>query len=343
MVSWWMAVLATTSLAHADAYYLESDPVAIRERAEDVSSALAGAGCTGQVLRRYVRGEGWRFVVRTLAVADAELARGCLAAIAADDDVPLRLVERSGMRHRVVGGATSPEAAVVVANPRVGARAPWTAADVVARLLRTHAASAGNGSQDLLFRYTRLDGEGLEVRHVFARRGEDLYLDVQVVAGPGTSSRAGVSAHRPWLEGQDTKLDEAVVREQLLRFGPEGVFPLASAFARGVFEDPAREQLHVLSVGDGTCVVGTEGDRVTRPLRLYVDTVTWRLMAVERGERSDAVRWTYQGWRDVADGAIWPKAVEVTRQGRLLDRVLVEELELSPTLPEDWFAPPPAP
>ena len=67
---------------------------------------------------------------------------------------------------------------------------------------------------------------------------------------------------------------------------------------------------------------------------------TWRLLGVEHGAVGATMRWTFEGWRELEDGALRPDRIVVTRGTETLDTIELRDLELSPTLPPEWFAPP---
>lgn len=351
-MGWWTALLLGTSLAHAESFYLESEPVATRAEAEAVASAAADGACAGTVIRRYVKGLGWRYVFRSTAVAEAGGVQACLDALALPDGVALRIVEREGERARVMevgpeGVAPAPAEARAEEPPGIGVE------DVVSRLVRAHTGGADRtgeggatglgGTDAVLFRFERQQ-PGRRIVHTYARRGDDVYLEIQVLEGEGQSSRAGISGGVPWLEGSTDSLDVATVREQLSRFDPDHVLGLAAELARGVLDVPDRDLLYVMGARDADDVhevdIGAEGERDVAPLRLTIDSRTWRLLAYERGAPGSVVRWTWQGWRETEAGSLRPSVVSIRRGDTLLDRIEVVELELSPTLPDEWFTPP---
>jgi hypothetical protein len=340
LVAWWIVWLAGAQIARAESFYLESDPLATREAADEVVRAAATEGCDGQVVRRYVRGEGWRYLFRSDVLADAAVVRGCLERLAGQQ-ATLRLVEREGARTRVTTVANGDDEirAAREEAPR------YTAAEVVERLLRAHAGTTGGPDEAarVLFRYERRTSAGQRVLHTYARRGDDVYLQVEVVEGSGVSSRAGVSDGHAWLEGSDSTLDPRFVREQIDRFSPHAVLRITGELATGALQLPELEQLHVSAVrrvDDGEVVeLSFEGDQLTPPLRMLVDARSWRLVALEREVGGATVRWRFLGWREMEDGALRPERVQVWRNDVLVDDVSVQELDLAPTLPEEWFSP----
>lgn len=346
-MAWVLAVLVTLGTARAAPPYLETAPVATEASAQAIAVRAADSGCPGAVVRRYVKGQGWAWVFRTDAPGDA-VPEGCTRAGALGDGVVLAAPEATRVAPTATKGR-APRPATPAAPEPTGFVSPWTVDEVLSRLVRAHDGSSGgpDAADTLLFRFVRTLPDGARVEHTYARRAEDLYLQVDVPQGHGVSSRSGVVGGRAWLAGSTTTFPVDQARAQVERFSPRAVLQLAGMLASGTLDLPERAELRVLAVhragGDEWVEVGTEGDRAAPPLTLLVDSRTWRLRAVVRGPEGVQVRWDYTGWRETEDGALRPERIEVTRAGALLDRVDVSELELSPTLPEEWFPVPAAP
>lgn len=325
------ALLGGSGLAHADSYYLESEPVATRDAAQEVAELAGSVGCPGTVQRRYVRGEGWQHLFRSQAVPEAGVVEGCLAAMALPDGVVLHVVARQGRRLR----STAPVASSVpaAAAPRVE--------DVLARMVRAHAGGGVDvaAAPTVLFRFLRRAG-GRVVDHTYARRDGDLYLEVVVREGAGVSSRAGLVQGVPWLEGQeDVPLVDAT-RRHLARFAPEHVLAIPAQLGLGHLDALGLTDA-VLSVdAAGGLVLTHEGDRDRPPVEARVDGRTWQLLEIARGAPGQQVRWRFEGWHRADAGLLLPRAVEVTRGDAPVDRVELEELDLAPSLPDAWFWPP---
>lgn len=328
---WWLVV----SAALAESYYLESDPVATEAAAGDLVQILERAGCKGRVARRYVRGEGWRWLVRTRLVDDADAIAVCLQAGEGTGRPVLHVVVKDGARSRRLDDD---------ARARIGAP---SVDDLLARVETAHHGPAGGmpPGDVLLFRFVRVGPGPRRVRHTYARRGDDRYLRVEVLAGEGTSSVAGVTDGTAWLEGEGTMPDPAHARAQLDRFSPERVLPLAWDLARGTLDLPERDHLTVQAAGrvggHDVVVLGAEGDATTQPLGLEVDAATWRLREVTRGPTGADVTWRFDDWTEHASGAFLPAAVEVWKGAQRADRLEILDLEIDPVLPDAWFERPP--
>ncbi|HMV66080.1 MAG TPA: hypothetical protein PKA64_04455 [Myxococcota bacterium] len=339
-VLWW-AIL--TGAAFAQSFYIESAPAATREPALEVARLAAAAGVDGRVVRLYAEGSGWRYVFRSEErPEDAELLDG-LRAIRAGTAVTVQLVRLDGGKAQVIesGGAPHPE-------PVVPMDRTLDAQEVLRRVVRAHAGPAPADRLDaaaaVVFRFERTL-EDRRVSHLYVRRGEDRYLQVEILSGKGAGSRLGVVGGKAWMEGAEAgELDPLRVREQIERFSPERVLSLPLGFAGGL---PGGRELSLMTVGDAhtrdghpTLDLVWDGDRQSSPLKIVVDQETWRILEVDWGTDDDAVRWSFGAYAELGDGAIYPGSVEVQRSSHLIDRVEVGELDLEPALLPEWFTPP---
>lgn len=335
----WLAAFLVAPIAQAESFYLESDPIASRGLAADVVEVARGVGCPGEPQRRYASASGWEYVFRSEPSEDAQAVRACLDGMALPEGVTMHLVLHEADRRQVL--ATVPQPVVAEPAAAVVDQGPaLDAADVWKRVLRAHAgASPPPRGGDVLFRFVRVTPEGDRVAHVYARRGEDVYLSVTPEGDHLASSRAGVAGGQAWVAGSQDALEPAHVRAQLDRFSPDAVLGWSSRLAHGEIPAETGARFAVQSGSEGAVVLKDEGSRVRTPVSVTVDAETWRLRAVSRGEAWTVVRWTFQGWVSTGQGTLRPTAVEVHRGSARLDRVEVEELELSPTLPDQWFTP----
>ncbi len=335
MLAWIMVAIAT-----AGAPYLESDPLATRADAAARAEAVEAAGCDAKVVRRFLQGDGWRFVVRVagpitapcrvaLDAVDAPPASGREDAGAIDPDDPG--VDEGGVP--MDGEDTD---AVVATGDAPRAR------EVLQRMVRRHrgpVGAVGEARPDaVVFRFRRR-AQGRVIDHVYARRGDDRYLEIQVVEGAGRSSRAGLVDGCPWYDGAvDHPLDAEATAQAFERFSPEQVLAFATSLTGPEPDLPDPDTLRVeRPAGEGTLVLVFPGDRAVPPLRIEVDEATSRVVSVSRGPAEVAVVRRYEGWREQEGAALRPVRVITTRGAQVLDELEIEELDGAPVLPDEWF------
>lgn len=328
--------------ATAQTFYIESAPASTREPALEVARVAATEGVDGRVVRLYVEGMGWRYVFRSEEELKEEDLRADLGAIRASCGVDVHLVRFEAGKSQVID---TPVAGTKVAVPL---DRTLEAQEILRRIVRAHAgpspADRLDAADAIVFRFERTL-EDRRVSHLYARRGEDVYLQVEVLSGKGTGARLGVVGRSAWMEGaEEDPLDVLRVREQVERFAPERVLSMPMSFAGGL---PGGRELELMTVGGSSELEGRQvvdlvwdGDRQTSPMRLVVDVATWRLVEVAWGTDADRVRWKFLDYADLGDGAIYPSRVEVIRGADRIDQVTVSELDLEPTLLPEWFPPP---
>lgn len=324
------ALLVASGAARADSYYLESEPLTTRDAAQGVAELAEGVGCPGSVQRRYVGGEGWRYLFRSQVVGSSGAVERCISELGAPEGVVLRVVSRQGRRLR----AAVPAPASAPASPALRSE------DVLARVVRAHGGGEADlaTAPDLLFRFVRRAG-GRVVRHTYARRDGDVFLDVEVLDGPGVSSRAGIVDDVPWLAGGEDALLLDAARRHLARFAPEHVLAAAAQLAAGHIDVLGLEGAEVVSSEGTVVVLERAGDRERPTVRARIDTEAWHLEELSRGVPGQEVQWRFEGWQRTDAGLLLPRAVDVRRGDEAVDRVEVEALELEAVLPDAWFPP----
>lgn len=335
------AALWAPALAQAGSFYLEAEAATTRDDAIAVATALAAQGVEGEVLRLYVRGEGGRYVFRSEEQSSAAPLEAALSRVGRPADLGVQLIAVDDGEAVVVRPAQKPEVSPPVAGPVSPDRA-LEAQEILRRVVRAHAGPAPTGglaaAAAVVFRFER-QLPGMRVAHVYARRGADVYLEIEVIEGEGVSSQAGVVGGVAWtsLEGASA-LDPLFVGNVLRRFAPERVLGIAAALATGA---PRGREYDEMSVGesvriDGRSAVVLEfaGDREAGPRALVVDAGTWRV--VESAD-SDDLRWRYADYAELGDGTIYPRIAEAWRGEQLVDAIEVVDLDLQPVFPAEWF------
>lgn len=313
--------------------YQDSLPFATREDAVSLSRSLRSLGCPSRVVRRFDEGAGWVHVVR----AEAEtLSSTCEAAMAGGREAPateqrLPTTEERGAQERVAQDRAR--------RPRSEELTP-AAEEILARVLRRHRGPGGyEPPSRVVFRFRRWTPDGRVIDHLYARRGQDRHLRVDVVEGEGRSSRAGLVGGCVWADVHTADpLDEGAARDALERFSPEAVLGFPLSFAMAQPEIPAAEGFRVRRLeGPGRWGLDHPGDRSEPPSRLEVDEGSWEVAAWYLGPPGARVRWTFEAWRELERGALYPSRMVVEGHDRSLDDVEVQVFDTDPTFPEDWF------
>lgn len=326
-----------TVLAAEPSFYLESSPQATRAAAAEIVRQAATTGISARVVRLYVPDLGWRYVFRSEpSEQPAQLEERALAMGRARSALFVVEVESGRSRPLVPGTATA--APVGAPDPSNGPE------HVLARLARSLSGpiDAAPPFQDTyVFRFRRTTPEWT-VEHVMARREDDLYLQVDVLTGPGRDSKVGVVAGTPWTDVPlGGTLDADRVRRQFERFSPPKVLAIPTELWTG---DLAAGDLEDLVVAGEVDIDGEVAIELSRPawqerpaVSLFVSRSTWRLVATSVGADADQVRRHFTAWRELGDGRVVPTRIETWQGGALVETVEVLELDLEPTLPVEWF------
>jgi hypothetical protein len=357
MVSW-----CVHGGAWAQTYYLESEPSSSRNAALEVARAAADAGVNGRLVRLYVPEKGWVYLFRSEdASGDGELRRK-RPLIATSSGQPVHLVEADNGETRIVdqeegaprGGVTdAASAAPATSTPPVSVDRALDVQEILRRVVRAHAGPApGDGLaavSALVFRFERSLPEG-KVEHLYARRGDDLYLQVDAKEGAGVPVRLGVVKGKAWVASSAPSApgaappDAVRAREQIERFSPARVLGVPLLFTGGL---PGGREYELLTVGDSVKIHGRPavvltwaGDRASAALQVIVDTGTWRILEVARGVDEGRLRWVFSDYVELDDGRIHPGRIEVLQADKVIDRIWVRQLELDPTLLDEWFVAP---
>ncbi len=338
----WAALMAAAP-AWAGSFYLEADAATTRDDAIEVAQALAGVGVEGEVLRLYVRGVGWRYVFRSEEQASSGALEAAMSRVGRPAGLGVQLVSVDD------GEAVVVRPAAPVSEPRASAPVEpdraLEAQEIMRRVVRAHAGPAPSGglagAMSVVFRYER-QLQGMRVAHVYARRGADVYLQVDVIEGEGVSSQAGIVAGRAWTNVPGAgALDPLFVTNVLRRFAPERVLGMAAVLASGA---PKGREYDEMSVGESVRIDGRSavvldfaGDREAGPRAIVVDAGTWRLVETADG---DDLRWRYADYAELGDGSVYPRTAEAWRGDRLVDAIEVVDLDLQPVFPAEWFPAP---
>lgn len=350
----WLAMAVALA---AGGFYLEGPPATSRGEATSLVKAAEGTGHPARVIRRFKEGQGWEYVMVVEGFDSQESAAEAARALAGATGRGIRVFATEGALAREVDAALpAPAPAPVVdeAEPELSA----IDADVPKTLKRAARSLGGSkggaaaiaASPAVLFRFRRTVPDGPTVVHTWARQGDALYLAVEVEKGEGSASRTWWSSAGAVLavgEGAPVAQDAERTGELLDRLSPARVlaFPLGFAAALetrrelSLLYDAGTEQVDGL-----TCLrFRYDGDQVSGPVEVSLDTDELLPRRVRFGGSGGDVVHEFADYHDVATGVIVPFVARARRGDAPVDAIEVLELDLSPTLPAEWFTAPAVP
>lgn len=359
-----LALIASSALAAT--YAVELPPQADKAAADQLLADSAVSN--GRVLRRYVAGQGWRYVVVVDALPSLDNARETGARLAgAGQTASIYVINGDEIALAEVieptASAPSSRAAVEVApapppapeRPRRGASPEAQAADVLEAAVRAHGGREGGlerlgEATSVQFRFVRTvpgDAGALVAEHRYLAQGGGLRLDVDVSSGQGQDSTTVVDpSGAAWVQasGALTPRDGRRVREVLDRFGPSSVLavPLglpedvATADAwRSLQLDPSRQ------AADGATVVLTPVAATRQGLAsAEFDAETHTLRRVTWSSEAGALTFIYDDYRKLDRRLVVPFRARIERDGQLVEEVQVLELLLDQPLDPAVFKQP---
>lgn len=328
----WLLAITDVQAAEKKSYYLETGPLPAKADAAAAEARIPGGGGV-RILRRYVEGAGWRYVL----VADAE---------GTPDDVAARaraLASATGLTWTLAEvddhGALSPVSTFAPVESAGGGRAQLES--LVAALGGEQAGlRLVAESPTLTFRFRRSVVPELVAEHVVVRAIDKLRLDVRVVEGSGVSSSVGIGPGGAWLmaNGVLRDADAASARAQVERFLPGAVLPLALRLPNEALTWSSAE----VDVGEPRTIQGKRCESLVRRAAagrpdLTLTVCSGTLARVDLGSEASI---DLSGWTRTGEGLVYPGRVEVRRGEQLVEVVEVEEFSLSNNLSGDPFAKP---
>lgn len=335
-----MLTLLSLAVASASDWYLETGPRPDRAEVAGWEQREVEGGADAHLVRRFVDGEGWRFVLRTEGFGGEDQAMEGARAMADRLGVAVAVVEvDAGKANRRAEVTPSGRAA-----PRATAPDPGPdAADVLARavgaigdptaLLR----AARDGRLLLAYRRTLADGRVID--HTWAAAGDALYLAIEPVRGDVVASRLQVVGDGAWLSvggGAWTAQNADRTRSAIEAAGPTEVVPLVWLLPAAVESRREFERMQVIGKGtfDGEPTTRLEygGDAVTTALALDIAADGLPRRVAFGG---DATVHEFRGWSRVRGVAV-PHEIRTWRNGALTDTVVVETLDAGANLPAEW-------
>lgn len=337
------------SSASAADYYLEAPASASKADANTLHKTSEEAGISSRVVRRYVEGEGWRYVLVAEGYSDQSSADSAGKTLASAINAPVTVFELDGRESRKVGQVDPAKAAQAEAHDTVD--------PAVAKILEkaTEALGGPQGGGDVVaaartvrFEYTRAVG-GVEAKHVYVRRGSDQALEVRVVEGDGVDSETRLVGGTAWLktgkDGAFTTQDAERAAELLEQASPTGTVPLVLVFAdaagtRGEFDQLQRAGTS--QVDGETCdVLKFAGDRTSGPMTLEIAQGSGlvRRISFEEGELVHQ----FDDYATIAGHLVVPKRIRTWKEGKLFETTEILSLQLDGTVPEAMLAMPQRP
>lgn len=361
-----VALISVSALAAS--YAVELPPQVDRAVADQLLSGSAVEN--GRVLRRYVSGQGWRYVVVVDGLASLDLARQSGARLAATgqaatiyvvdgDSIQIaEVVQQPALVAPALGARLAPtraEPAVVAPaeRPRRGATPEALAADVLNAAVRAHGGHGGglerlSDATSVQFRFVRtvpVGGSSLVAEHRYVSQASGLRLEVDVSAGDGQDSVTVIDpAGTAWVfaGGQTTTRDVRRAREVLERFSPALVLavPLglpedvetAEAW-RSLRLDPTRQQPGSLVLTPGSQGKSGLASATFDAEDHTLKRVTW---TSDGGE----LTFIYEDYQRLDRGLVVPFRARVERDGSLVEEVQVLELVLDQPVDPSLFTQP---
>lgn len=374
--------LTLASTAWGARFVVESPPYSVRAEAEAhlrrVLVETGDARC--RVVRRYVRGAGWRYLVALEGVATEPEARALQPRFGgeAGEGAVWRLEEDG--RVQVAGpaadappptpAASAPPAAPK-APPAIAKPAPAPARAVPdkrvvrqqeraaeGRLLaaaEAHGGAAGgrevlSAATRIRFRYRRAlprESGDLVAMHRFVRDGRSMAVTIEVEEGEGVDSRILLApSGRAFVVSKDkaTARDPERTREILERFAPDSLLSIPLGFAADLAVASAWRGLRLVEDGLKGAVLehpgGGAGGSGPDGLIRAAFDKDDHLVMVDWRDGGSVTRLIYRKYKDFAPGVVLPQRVEVQVDGRTVERIELVELSLDPTLGPEALAEP---
>ena len=343
--------------------WVESDPLGSRDQASDLAGAPAivpSDHLQARVLRRFVKGRGWCWVVRVDGVRDVAEGQRIAAGLASAGTHAV-VLEREGDRVQTLG-----ETAASSALPVDGADSTPDAdgglhdARAVLRLaVKAHGGEKGGMVVLEQALAVELDVErsvAIDKGHILAanryyRQGNALRLEVQIVEGSGTDSVTVLTAdNHAWVKTGDDVVarDAARTREVLGRFSPEAVLAVPLGLAHDI--SSAADWQDLVSMGrvtrDGAEQVQLGPDAPSDDEGLvsaWFDAASGTLSEVQWRTAAGLIDFAYKDYRTVAENLVVPFEVTINRDGAEVEQIRVLRLAVSPTLDPALFDAPHSP
>lgn len=353
-------LLCAPSIADAGQYFIELSEHADRSAAE---KSLLGYGPDGEnmrISRRYVRGEGWLYVVRLDGFEDKETALVAANSFS-EDGMVIRVIEGHGYKRVAVAEVgTQWEAAPESSSQPEPVTDDFPNAGQVLRMAaKAHGGKTG-GSRLLLetgqlkFSFvsrTVVGDQEWKVKHIFLRSGLKSRVEVDVLKGDGVSNTVVLAApDKAWVATHEMvrERDGVQAAEMMSRFAPEtGLLSIPLGFAVDVREasewrglvssgrvsHQGRPHLRVAPAQDESGAQNPMESALFDEASHQLSQVTW----VTRGGR---VTFQFEDYKALAEALVVPHHVRVERNGQLVEEIQVESFEINPSMDPELFGEP---
>ena len=350
---WVLAAVAWTLLAAAPrTWRAEGPPAPSRSEAEALLAPLEGELTPEpMVLRRFIRGEGWVWLVRSPDLDTEEEARAW-ARVLVEQGIPTTVVASSPPPMRA-----SPTPPPIPPSPTVKrGQAEREIKALLRRAIKAHGGREGGslrvaaaGAVRLEYRLKGPDGATTTVRYL--RVGEGVRVSLDPGADPEEVWLKSIT-NRGWHlteEGWQVE-DPEWVSILAARFSPETLLAIPLSVGPDLGSSQGWAQLtsaHLPSPGGpGLVVLKGEGGEV--PSSAQVQSATFDLAS---GLLQEAVTWNgeerlaerFEGWMELADGLVIPSRIEWTTESGGTQLVEVTSFNLDELLPLAEVQDPPSP
>jgi len=343
---------------HAASFFLEISEHGSKAEAEQAAGRFGSESEGMRVSRRFVRGQGWRYVLRMDGFDSRDVALQAADSFATGGQV-VTVFEGTGYRRRLVARVGAPAATPAGATPVPEDRLP-TALSVLRRAAGAHGGRGGG-----VRRLAKLDGIQFsfecrtvvgeaewKIRHHFYRAGDLSRLEIDMLKGDGVSNTVvlGVGG-KAWVATADLvrQRDSTQAAETMARFAPEtGVLAIPLGLAGDIKE--AAEWQGLKTTGRVShrgaqhlrLVPDIDGAGNGNPLEAALfDEVSGRLSQVTWVTRGGRVTFIYGDYRLVREDLVVPFSVRVERNGGMVEAIAVTDFVLNPALSQALFVEPP--
>jgi hypothetical protein len=316
-----------------------------------------------RISRRYIRGVGWRYVIR-LDGFDAKEQAVRAASTFATKDNAVNVIEGLGYKRTLVeevGSSADADAGAVPAGTvsLVAEGGLPSAVQVLRQAAKAHGGKKGGAGllrmqTELRYSFssrTMVGDDEMKARHTYIRKGAQSRLEVDVLKGTGVSNTIVLAApNKAWVATHDVVLERDGVQtaQTMARFAPEtGLLSIPLGFPVDVKEASEWRGLHttgrVNHEGSAHLRIAPQrsDDGEYNPLEaaLFRDD-TMRLAQVTWVTRGGRVTFKYTDYRAVMDGLVVPHHVRVMRNGKLVEEIEIKEFDISPSIDLSLFAEP---